>query len=373
MKKFGKKVWLVVPVIVIILAVLGFVLKGKGGAGGGMGGPGGPGGMPGLDMAEKQDMVRAETPERGDIRITTDLTGTLESSEEVYVYAKASGDVTAVAVKAGDTVTAGQVLFEIDTEQVETAKNTMDSMEVSMSEAKSNLNRMQLLYDNGDLSDREYEQYVNQAKTAELQYQSAKLAYEKQVEYSTVTAPINGRVESCSADVYDRVSPNQQLCVITGEGNKKISFYATQRMLEQVNVGDEMTVMKNGKEYAAEITEINSMVDAQTGLFEVEAQMENTEEVAVGSTVKLSLTTRKTENALLIPIDAVYYSGGEAFVYLYEDGIVRTADIEVGLEDSEYAEVLSGLTGEEMVITTWTSNLYEGAKVQLMETPEQEG
>ena len=56
-------------------------------------------------------------------------------------------------------------------------------------------NRMQT-YAGGDISDQEYEEYQNQVKSARLQYESAKLNYENQVEYSTVTAPIAGKVES---------------------------------------------------------------------------------------------------------------------------------------------------------------------------------
>ena len=147
-------------------------------------------------------VVRAEQPSIGDIILTTGLTGTVEPSDVVHIYAKAAGDVTAVYVKAGDVVTQGQVL--IDTEQVETAKNSMDSASVSLSEAQSNLRRMQILYSGGDLSEQEYEQYVNAVKSAQLQYESAKLAYERQVQYSSITSPINGKIESFDVEVYDR-------------------------------------------------------------------------------------------------------------------------------------------------------------------------
>ncbi len=80
---------------------------------------------------------------------------------------------------------------------------------------------MQILYDSGDLSDQEYEQYQNSLKSAQLQYESAKLQYDKQVEYSTITAPIAGRVESVDVDVYDRVSQSAQLCVIAGRGSEQ--------------------------------------------------------------------------------------------------------------------------------------------------------
>ena len=107
------------------------------------------------------------------------------------------------------------------------------------------------------------------------------------------------------------------------------------------------------------------MVDETSGLFKVKAQLQNTEEIAIGSTVKLSLVTERAENAMLVPVDALYYNGGDGYVYLYEDGTARMVPVEVGLYDSDYAEILSGLTGKELVVSTWSSNLYEGAKIRL--------
>lgn len=328
--------------------------------------------MPQGEQAEA-DVVSVSSPVRGDLSLTSGLTGTLESADVVYVYAKASGDVTDVKVKAGDVVEQGQVLFEIDTDQVDTAKNSLDSAAVALEEARSNLNRMQILYDGGDLSEQEYEQYRNNVKTAELQYESAKLAYDRQVEYSVVMAPISGTIESCDAEVYDLVSTNSQLCVISGQGQKKISFYVTERMLQNLSEGDSLTVEKNGKNYEAHVSSVNTMVDSETGLFKVEAQMEDTDEIATGSTVKLELATEKTENAMLIPVDAVYYSGGDAYVYLYQDGTAHMVPVEIGIYDSTYAEVLSGLNEDDLVIETWSSNLYEGATVRLKESGTEEG
>ena len=47
------------------------------------------------------------------------------------------------------------------------------------------------------------------------------------------------------------------------------------------------------------------------------------------------------------------------------------AEVEVGLEDSEHAQIVSGLSGDELVISTWSSNLYEGAKIRLKEDTEE--
>lgn len=310
-------------------------------------------------------VVKAAEPITGDLSLSTGLTGTVEAADVVYVYARSSGDVTAVHVKAGDVVTAGQILCEIDTEQVDSARNSMESAQVNLAQAQNNLNRMQVLYQGGDLSAQEYEQYSNSVKTARLQYESAKMAYDRQVEYSTVTAPIGGRIESCDVEVYDRVSQSGQLCVIAGEGESRITFFVTQRMMTNIREGDEVEISKNGNIYKGQISEISSMVDEASGLFKVKARVENTEEIAIGSTVKLSLVTERAEDAMLVPVDALYYSGGDGYVYQYQDGIAKMTPVEVGLYDSEYAQILSGLNGDELVVSTWSSNLYEGAKIRL--------
>lgn len=352
----------VVVAVVAVAAAIG-VIRGQGGSQGAPGG-GRPGGV--ADNANVT-VVKAGKPYTGDVRISTYLTGTVEPSEVVYVYAKAGGDVTAVHVKAGDMVMQGQVLCEINTEQVDSARNAMESAQVSLSQAQSNLSRMQILYSGGDLSDQEYEQYANALKSAQLQYESAKMTYDRQVEYSTITAPISGKIERFDAEVFDQVSQSTQLCVISGEGENQVSFYVSQRMMQNLQEGDAMEIQKNSKTYEAYITEISSMVDSATGLFKVKAALEGTDEIATGSTVKLSLVTEKTENAMLVPVNAIYYSGGDGYVYLYQDGAANMVPVEVGLYDSDNAEILSGLSWDDVVVSTWSSNLYQGAKIRLWE------
>ncbi|MCI8660155.1 MAG: efflux RND transporter periplasmic adaptor subunit [Lachnospiraceae bacterium] len=340
-----------------------FLLEGNRQAKGGMKGAGGaPGGM---TQEASVTVVKASVPSKGDLSLSTGLTGTVEAADVVYVYAKTTGDVTAVHVKAGDVVTAGQVLCEIDTEQVDSARNSMEAAQVSLAQAQSNLDRMQLLYSSGDLSEQEYEQYSNSVKSSRLQYESAKLAYERQVEYSRITAPIGGRIESCDVEIYDRVNQSGQLCVISGEGESRITFFVTQRMMKNIREGDVVEVEKNGETYQGRISEISSMVDESSGLFKVKAELNHTEEIPIGSTVKLNLVTERAENAMLVPVDAIYYSGGDGYVYLYQDGTAKMTPVEVGLYDSEYAQILSGLNETDMVVSTWSSNLYEGAKIRL--------
>lgn len=373
-----KKIALGICVVAAVAAAGGYFLfsggrrDGMGGNGRDARGAGGPGGMGTMAQEASVTVVKAANPVTGDLSLSTGLTGTVEAADVVYVYAKASGDVTAVHVKAGDMVTAGQVLCEIDTDQVDSARNSLESAQVNLSQAQNNLSRMQLLYQGGDLSEQEYEQYTNAVRSAQLQYESARIAYDRQVEYSTVTAPINGRVESCEVEVYDRVNQSGQLCVISGEGESRITFFVTQRMMNQIREGDEVEISRNGKLYPGNISEISSMVDESSGLFKVKAELQDTEEIAIGSTVKLNVVTERAEDVMLVPVDAIYYSGGDGYVYRYEDGIAKMTPVEVGLYDSEYAEIRSGLSATDLVVSTWSSNLYEGAKIRLRDESEED-
>lgn len=312
-------------------------------------------------------VVSVEKPKLGSLEIQTGLTGSVEPSDMVYVIPKAAGEVTQVYVKAGDYVQEGQKLLDIDTKQVDAAKISLDTAAVSLQDANTNLQRMTVLYQSGDISRQQFEQIQSSARMAKLQYDGAKLAYDNQIEFSSITAPISGLVESFNVEVHDNVAQSNTLCVISGRGTKAVSFHVTERVLKGLHVGDSITVEKNGSEYRGVISEISSMVDAATGLFKVKATLENADSLATGAQVKLYVTSERADQAMLIPTDAVYYEGGQSMVYLYKDGAVTEQAVEVGVYDAEQTQITDGLTIEDDVIVTWSSELFEGSEVELYE------
>ncbi len=305
--------------------------------------------------------VRAENPVNGDIELFRGLIGTVQPSDVVYVIPMAAGEITAVHVNAGDYVEEGQLLCEIDTKQVDGAKLQLDSAEIQLKDAKTNLERMKVLYASGDISKQAYEQMESQAKGAQIAYDGAKLAYDNQVEFSSITAAISGRIESSSMEVHGMASQSSPLCVIAGDGSKQVSFAVTEAVLDQVNVGDSIRVEKNGSQYTGTVTEVNTMVDAKTGLFSVKASVEDDGALVSGSSVKLYVTSDKAEDVMTVPVDSVYYDNGQPYVYTYDNGTVHKVPIETGISDDEKMEILSGLAAENLVITTWSPELYEGA------------
>ncbi len=311
--------------------------------------------------------VTVENPLKRDIVLESGLIGTIEPSDILYVTPKVAGEIQQVLVSAGDVVKQGQALCKIDNKkQIDNAKIQMDSAAVALQNAQSNLNRMQVLFASGDISAQSFEQVQVQARSAQLQYQAAKLGYDTQVEYSTVTAPIGGKLESVNMELHSMVSQSSQLCVITGEGVKKVSFSVPERIKVNLELGSRIRLQKQGTEYEAEITKMADMISPQTGLFEVEASIEEGDGLAPGSTVKLFVVSDYTRDAITIPVDAVYYDGGDAYAYTCEGSTVHKVPVETGIFDEERIEILSGITMQDKVIVTRSSELYEGSQVNAM-------
>ena len=156
-------------------------------------------------------------------------------------------------------MTAGQVICEIDTKQVDTSKNSMDSAKIAWDDAQSTLSRMTPLHASGFVSDKEFESYQINAEAKRLQYETAKIAYENQLEFSHVTTPISGRVEQCNIEVHDTVGSSVQLAVIAGDSGTNVSFYVTERVKNNLSEGDTITITKEGSQYQGNVIEISNM------------------------------------------------------------------------------------------------------------------
>ena len=313
-------------------------------------------------------VVDTEKPSTGDIRLTTGVIGTVEPSDSVSVYPKASGDITEVNIKAGDVVAAGDVIVRIDTRQVDSAKNSMDSASVNLKHAREELARQQIVYSGGGLSDQQFAQYQNSVESAEIQYRQAELSYKTQLENAVIKAPITGVVELLSVELHDTVSSNTQICQISGEGNRIISFSTTERIRDYMKVGDQIEAQKDGKIFDGIVDEISTMAETSTGLYKVKARLTENADLPTGSRVKLVITSQKADNVMTIPVDAVFYENSEPYVYILKDGEghqVKRVDIEAGIFDDKRIEVKKGLKGQEDVVKSWSSELYDGAKVRL--------
>ena len=330
--------------------------------------------------------VTLTTATEGSIEQTTALMGTVQPSDTYYITPKVAGELVEIYVQNGQSVEEGAPIAKIDNQkQIDAAKSQMEAANASVQAASQQaataqdaVNRMTPLYESGDISVQSYNQTANSAKAAasqvdaaKAQAASAKLNYETQVEFATLTAPAAGVVQNQNMTLHGMVSQSSQLCVITGTGAKVVKFNVTEDVLQNLTMGQTVTVEKNGTSYSGTITKLTKLVDPQSGLFPVEATLSGAGALSDGSSTKLSLVAAKADHALLVPVDAVYYSGGNPYVYTYENGLVKRVFITTGISDDQYYEVTDGLDGTEQIVNSWTDDIYDGAEVRIVDADGQ--
>lgn len=324
--------------------------------------------------------VTLTTATEGSIEQMTSLMGTVQPSDTYYITPKVAGELVEIYVQNGQSVEAGAPIAKIDNQkQIDAAKSQLEAANASVQAASQQaataqdaVNRMTPLYESGDISVQSYNQTANSAKAAasqvdaaKAQAASAKLNYETQVEFATVTAPAAGVVQNQNMTLHGMVSQSSQLCVITGTGAKVVKFNVTEEVLQNLTLGQTVTVEKNGSSYSGTVTKLTKLVDPQSGLFPVEATLAGADALSDGSSTKLSLVAAKADHSLLVPVDAVYYSGGNPYVYTYENGVVKRVFITTGISDDQNVEVTDGLDGTEQIVNSWTDDIYDGAEVRI--------
>lgn len=207
---------------------------------------------------------------------------------------------------------------------------------------------------------------INSAQVGMEGAQVAIDSAEYQLDMYTLKAPISGIIEAVNVKEHDFASPNTPAYIISNKEAMTVTFYVSEGVRNTFSVGQKVSVDRNGKIFDGAITEIGSMVDQNTGLFLIKVSVGKPDEsMLTGCSVKVSADTYSQSNVLLIPYDAVYYDNGKPYVYVAVNGVVERRDIETGLFDEQTMTVVSGLTTQDQLITSWSANLREGAEVSI--------
>lgn len=197
---------------------------------------------------------------------------------------------------------------------------------------------------------------------AQLGIDSARL----QLNYTQVTAPVSGTILSKNVEELGIAQMGYAAYVIVSDDGAIASFGVPESTYRMLSIGQAVRVERNGAVYDGSIVEIPLQVNPQTGLFTIKAAVKgDTDQLIMGTSVKVMLAVQHAERALTIPIDCVYYESGESYTYVLEGSIVRKVSIETGLYDDENMQVLSGITEDMPVVTTWSSDLRDGLEVKV--------
>lgn len=310
--------------------------------------------------------------EKGDIAVKEELLGEISAKEQFRLLSKISGEVLEIDKENGSEVKKGERIALLDNQkQVDAAKYSLEQAKAQAEVARDSRDRLATLKESGDISVQDFEAADAQAKAAEAQLKAAKLNYDTQVEFSEITAPSDGILQNSILVKGAFIPQGTQLATLMGAGAQQVLFSVTEDLVKNLSVGQSIMLEKGKESYPGTITEISSVLLPETGLFPVKAEVENTD-FPEGSKAKISLTKDSRTSVNILPLNVLYYENGEAYVYVFEgtdgnEGLLRKKKVELGLSGKESAEILSGLSDRDKVVSSWNNEMFDGAKVRLQD------
>jgi RND family efflux transporter MFP subunit len=340
------------------------------GGGDAQSGPGGPGGMPPTDV---KTITLAPKP----VPRTSEFVAMIRSQRSTNVQPQVEGLVRRIFVKAGDRVTAGTPLVQIDPDKQQASvgafESTRAAREADVDFARQQRDRNKKLFDVGAVSQAELEAAETAYKTAQAQLNAIQSQIrESQVElqYYRVTAPTTGMVGEIPIREGDRVTSSTLITTIDGAQGLEVYINVPLEQAMNLRPGLPVELVNPQGEVLATnpITFIAPRAEDATQSVLVKATLRE-----VPPDLRIMQYTRarivwSNEPALTVPIVAVNRVSGQYFVFVAESGeggaVARQKPVKVGTVVGEDYVIEGGLKPGERVIVSNIQKIGDGAPVK---------
>lgn len=331
---------------------------------------------------------------RANIEQSIEAVGEVYAKEQVDVGAQVSGQITKLYVQIGDRVKVGDLIAQIDKDkqqneldiikaQFDSAKANLESKEVSLEIASSQYKREQQLYENKATSLENLETlknnyYTLKANVAELKAQVVQLEIqlknaEKDLGYTTITAPMDGIVINVAVDEGQTVNANQTTPTIVKIANldeMEIRMEIAEADVNKIKLGTkvkfsilndpdtkfegEIASIDPANTVQSDATSTSSSTTSSSAIYYYAKVFVKNEEnfLRIGMSVENSIVIASVQNALSVPTYIIQSDDKGYFVELLKGGKSVKSYVKIGIKDSVNAEILDGVQeGDTLIVS----------------------
>jgi RND family efflux transporter MFP subunit len=211
-------------------------------------------------------------------------------------------------------------------------------------------------------------------ESAQGQLTSAKAKYmgaQAQLSYTEIRSPISGVVTDRPLFAGETAAAGTPVITVMDTSALLAKLHISQIQAQQLKVGAPASITARGLDepLQAKVSLISPALDPGSTTIEVWLRVENPKGVLkAGTPVRTTITGRTAENALTLPQEAIQTGpdGTSKFVLVVAaDGSAKKKTVTLGITNTESAQILSGVTPDDTVITTGGYGLDEGTKVKV--------
>lgn len=318
--------------------------------------------------------------------------GTVRPRTETRIEAQVSAQVVDVMVRAGDTVEKDQVLIVLDNRQMDTrlsqarqalktaisykeqANQTLNAAQAAFNEAEADHKRIKSYFESQAATQQELEitksrflqaeaglkraREAMEGATAEIR-QSEEMVREAEIflGYTRVKAPAEGKVLERLIEPGDMALPGKPLILLKTSSALQLGAFVREGLIRNVEPGTVLSaeITTLDQTVMAQVEEIIPYADPKTRTFLVKASLPEMEGLYPGMYGKLLIPFKTTE-AVLIPPGAIRRIGQLEMVRVKKGNTWEKRYIKTGKTHEGLVEVLSGLSGNEILMIGATTN-----------------
>lgn len=347
--------------------------------------------------------------------------GIVKPEEIKKIAFKSSGKIALIKVDKGQEVKKGDILAQLDTkelnlalkaaqaakagaeaqyvkavngaveEDLELAASNVVKAQKAYEFAKDSFEKAKKLYEGGGISKQDLDAAELELAIREQEYLSAKtmlqqvekgtreedkMALKYQVEQAeadleykesaVADAVLRSDMDGYVMDVFyeegEMISAGYPVMVL-GSRKNIVSFGLTEDDMAEVDIGHNITVEHNGREYDATIKSIARIKDSETQTYNAEAVVDG-DQLPAGAVVKIVIPTDE-HYSVMIPLDTVL-RGDYDYVYIFKDGKAEKREINLGSVKGDLVEV-SGLNKGEKLIVEGFKNIKHGDLLEIIQ------
>ena len=312
----------------------------------------------------------------------------IKGVQDVEIRPKATGFITQINVREGQSVGAGQLLFVIDNE---TAQAAVRQAQAAVNAAQQSVNTTKLTYDNSVrlhennvIGDYELQTTKNNYESAQAQLAQARagLASAREaLSFCYVKSPASGVVGTLPFKKGALVSASNVLTTVSNNSSMEVYFSMTEK--------DVLAMQKNGSgidalpavklqladgsmyTYDGKIAKMSGVIDASTGTVQMIAVFPNNERLLKSGGSGNIVIPRVNSSAIIIPQSCVSEVQNKKFVYILgKDNKVKYTEIKVDPQnDGNNYIVVDGLKVGDKYVTNGITKLTDGMEIVPI-TPE---
>lgn len=331
-------------------------------------------------------------------------TGTLEAKQKAIISPKISGRLQDVRVDQGDTIQAGDVLFQLDDtelkQQAEMAKVGVAAAKAGLNRFEADQNQAQAVFKQAEQNhervamliksnaasptdmDKAREQMdvalagvaradaaLLEAKQQELVAESTLAFHQARLADTVVAAPFAGLIVQRYRDPGAVAVPGSPVLSLISTEVLWVSAWVDETEMSRIAVGQPARVAfrsENAKSFRGEVARLGRETDRETREFTVDIRvLELPTNWAVGQRAEVYIETARRDKANIVPASAVTWREGTAGVFAQLDGAAHWRPVKLGLRNREQVEVLEGVTAGEQILlpSEAAAKNVEGRKV----------